>query len=303
MNILSSIGNTPIVEMSNINSGNPGVKIYGKLEGVNPGGSIKDRPAHYMIKAAESSGELTRNKIILEATSGNTGIALAMIGAAKAYKVKLLMPECVSSERLHILKAMGAEVELTPSEKGTDGAIEKANQLRQENPNKYYIPNQFGNNNNCLAHYETTGPEIFKQTKGNIDIFVAGIGTTGTIMGASSYLKQKNKNIKIIGIEPQEGHSIQGLKNMSESMIPEIYDPKILDKKIMVDDDEAFETTRKLALLEGIFAGMSSGAAVAGAMRISKEINHGIIVVILPDRGERYLSTLLFRSFCGKCPP
>ena len=303
MSILSAIGNTPLVELNKLNSKRPKVRILGKLEGTNPGGSVKDRPAYYMIKKAEAAGQLTKGKIILEPTSGNTGIALAMIGAAKGYHVKLCMPECVSIERQRILQALNAEVVLTPAKEGTDGAIRKAHQLLDAEPDKYYMPNQFANENNVLAHYETTGPEIFSQTKGKIDVFVAGMGTTGTLMGVNRFFKEKKPDVKIVGIEPPEGHTIQGLKNMRESIVPEIYDPEVLDEKITIDDDQAFETTRALAANEGIFVGMSSGAAVAGALQIAKDMSSGTIVVILPDRGDRYLSTMLFRSICAKCPP
>jgi cysteine synthase B len=303
MNILSAIGNTPLVELVNLNTKKPKVKIFGKLEASNPGGSVKDRPAYYMIKHAEESGELSRKKIIIEPTSGNTGIALAMIAAAKEYRIKLFMPECVSTERQHILEAFGANVVLTPAREGTDGAIIRAHRLLQEEPDKYYMPNQFENKNNVHAHYETTGPELFSQTKGEIDVFVAGMGTTGTLMGAGRYLKEKNPRIRIIGIEPTAGHTIQGLKNMSESIVPKIYCPDELDEKIIIEDGEAFEITRLLITKEGIFVGMSSGAAVAGALRIAKEMDSGTIVVMLPDRGDRYLSTTLFRSICAKCPP
>jgi len=192
---------------------------------------------------------------------------------------------------------------LTPAKEGTDGAIRRAQQLLAEEPTKYYMPNQFENENNVLAHYETTGPEIFSQTKGEIDVFVAGMGTTGTLMGVSRYLKEKKPEIRIVGVEPHVGHTIQGLKSMKESIVPKIYDPKKVDEKIIIGDEEAFETTRQLATKEGLFVGMSSGAAVAGALQIANRMDSGTIVVILPDRGERYLSTTLFRSICAKCPP
>jgi len=302
MNILSAIGNTPLIELTNLKV-NSKVRIFGKLEGSNPGGSVKDRPVYYMIKKAEESGQLTKEKIILEPTSGNTGIALAMIGAAKGYRVKLFMPECVTTERQRILEAFGAEVVLTPARESTDGAIIRAHQIFNEEPDKYYMPNQFSNENNVLAHYETTGPEIFSQTKGEIDVFVAGMGTTGTLMGVSKYLKEKKPEVRTVGVEPMEGHTIQGLKNMNESIVPKIYDPEGLDEKIIVEDGEAFETTRLLVTKEGVFVGMSSGAAVAGALRIAKKMSSGTTVVILPDRGDRYLSTTLFRPICAKCPP
>ncbi len=303
MSITSAIGNTPLVELTHLNSKRPSVRIFGKLEGANPGGSIKDRPAYYMIKRAEESGELAPGKILLEATSGNTGIAVAMIGAAKGYRVKLCMPECVSTERQQILRALGADVVLTPAREGTDGAIRKAHQLLESEPDTYYMPNQFENESNTLAHYETTGPEILAQTKGQIDVFVAGMGTTGTLMGVKRFFQEKKPQVKVIGVEPGVGHTIQGLKNMTESMVPGIYDPNLLDEKITVEDGEAFETTRMLAANEGIFVGMSSGAAVAGALAIAGQMTHGTIVAILPDRGDRYLSTTLFRSICAKCPP
>lgn len=302
MSVESSIGNTPLVQLTNLNR-QLNARIYGKLEGCNPGGSIKDRPAYYMIEYAEKSGELTRDKIILEPTSGNTGISLAMIGAARGYRVKLLMPECVSTERKHILEAFGAEVILTHARDGTDGAIRLVQQILEQEPDKYYMPNQFKNQNNVLAHYKTTGPEIFSQTDGQIDVLVAGMGTTGTLMGMSKFFKEKKPEVRVIGVEPIEGHSIQGLKNMSEAIVPGIYDPEMLDEKIVVEDGEAFEMCRQLATKEGLFVGMSSGAAVVGAVRIAEQRESGIIVVILPDRGDRYLSTTLFRSICAKCPP
>jgi len=303
MSILSAIGNTPLIELNNLNNKKPKVRILGKLEGSNPGGSVKDRPAYWMVKKAEESGRLNKGKIILEPTSGNTGIALAMIGAAKGYRVKLCMPECVSTERQRILEALSAEVVLTPASQGTDGAIRKAHQLLDTESDKYYMPNQFENESNVLAHYETTGPEVFSQTKGEIDVFVAGMGTTGTLMGAGRYLKETKPEVRIVGIEPTEGHTIQGLKNMTESIVPRVYNPQMLDEKITVEDGQAFETTRLLAAREGVFVGISSGAAVAGALRIAETMTSGTIVVILPDRGDRYLSTTLFRSICAKCPP
>lgn len=300
--IFDAIGNTPLIELKNIN-GNKRVNILGKFEGSNPGGSIKDRPAYYMICKAEESGELTKDKIVVEPTSGNMGIALAMIGAAKGYRVKLFMPECVSTERQGALMALGAELVLTPAKESTDGAIRRAWEFVDKEPEKSYMPNQFDNVNNVLAHYETTGPEIFSQTKGEINVFVAGMGTTGTLMGIAKYLKEKKPGVRIVGVEPTEGHTIQGLKNMNESIVPKIYRPETFDEKIVVEDGEAFETTRLLATKEGLFLGMSSGAAVAAALCVAKNLDSGTVVVILPDRGDRYLSTTLFRSVCAKCPP
>ena len=303
MSILSAIGNTPLVELTNLNNKKPGVKLFAKLEGSNPGGSVKDRAAYWMIKKAEEAGELSKGIVILEPTSGNTGIALAMIGAAKGYAVKLCMPQCVSIERQQTLKALNAEVVLTPAKEGTDGAIRKAHELLDAEPEKYYMPNQFENENNCMAHYYSTGPELLAQTNGQIDVFVAGMGTTGTLMGICKFFKEKKPQVKVIGIEPPEGHTIQGLKNMKESIVPKIYNPEMLDEKITIEDGEAFETTRQLAAKEGIFVGMSSGAAVAGALRIAHKMDTGTIVALLPDRGDRYLSTMLFMSVCAKCPP
>lgn len=302
MSVLSVIGNTPLVQLTKMVN-NSKLKILCKLEGNNPGGSVKDRPAYYMIIKAEESGELNHNKTILEPTSGNTGIALAMIGVAKGYKVKLTMPECVSVERRRVLEAFGAELELTPADQGTDGAIRRAHVILEEESEKYYMPNQFQNENNVLSHYETTGPEIVAQTNGDIDYFVAGMGTSGTLMGAGQYLKERKPDVKIYGIEPNFGHKIQGLKNMNESIVPTIYNSEKLDKKINIDDEVAYETTRNLVEQEGIFVGMSSGAAVAGALKFAENIDSGTMVVILPDRGDRYLSTTLFRSVCAECPP
>lgn len=302
MSVIDSIGNTPLIELKNLNS-IPHVRLMAKLEGSNPGGSVKDRAALYMVKKAIESGHLKPGKTILEPTSGNTGIALAMIGATLGYKVKLTMPECVSMERRRTIEAFGAEIELTAGYHSTDGAIIRAHQVIEENPDQYFMPNQFDNENNVLAHYETTGPEIFSQTKGEVDVFVAGMGTTGTLMGVSKYLRERKPSVKIVGVEPTENHSIQGLKNMHESIVPRIFRAVALDEEITITDDEAFETTRVLATREGLFVGMSSGAAVAGALKFAKGLKSGTVVVMLPDRGDRYLSTKLFMSTCAQCPP
>ena len=302
MGVIDSIGNTPLVELSNLN-GNPRVRIMAKLEGSNPGGSVKDRAAYYMLKRAIESGELSPGKTIIEPTSGNTGIALAMIGAAMGYRVELTMPECVSVERQRAIEAFGAVIDLTPGDESTDGAIIRAHQIAQENPDQYYMPNQFDNENNVLAHYETTGPEIFTQTNGEVDVFVAGLGTTGTLMGVSRYLKERKPSARIVGIEPELDHKIQGLKNMHESIVPRIFQKDALDDQLTISDEEAFENTRLLATREGLFVGMSSGAALAGALKVAREMNSGTLVVLLPDRGDRYLSTCLFMSTCAKCPP
>jgi cysteine synthase B len=302
MGIIQCIGNTPLASIDGLNP-NPKVRLFAKLEGSNPGGSVKDRIALYMIEAAEREGKLTRDKIVLEATSGNTGIGLAMVAAAKKYRVKLTMPACVSMERRKILEAFGAELLLSPSEEGTDGAIRLAHRIYSEDSGMYFMPNQFDNQANVLAHYETTGKEIIEQTGGKITHFVAGMGTTGTLMGVGKRLKEFNKDIKIIGVEPVLNHRIQGLKNMSESIVPKIFDPSLLDERHVINDEEAFDITRMLAVKEGIFVGMSSGAAMHVGLRKSSELREGVIVVILPDRGDRYLSTSLFASICAKCPP
>jgi len=302
MSILKLIGKTPLVEINKINP-NKKVKILAKLEGNNPGGSVKDRPALYMVEEAEKSGELTKDKIILEPTSGNTGIGLAMVAAAKGYKAKLVMPACVSEERRRILEAFGTEIELSPAAQGVDGAIRRAHQIFESHPGVYYMPDQYSNPNNVKAHYEGTGQEIIEQTRGEVDVFVAGMGTTATLMGVGQRLKEFNPKIKIVGVEPTLGHRIQGLKNMNESIVPKIFDPKRLDERIIIDDETAFAMARKLAIIEGIFVGMSSGAAMAGALKVAEEMESGTIVVIFPDRGDRYLSTALFTSICAECPP
>jgi S-sulfo-L-cysteine synthase (O-acetyl-L-serine-dependent) len=300
--IARAVGNTPLVELNVINP-NPRVRILAKLEGNNPGGSVKDRPALYMLTGAEEAGKLTRDRTILEPTSGNTGIALAMLGAARGYRVKLVMPACVSLERRSVLEAYGAELVLSPAEEATDGAIRLAHHILAEEPDRYYMPNQYTNPDNVRAHYETTGPEIFAQTGGAVDVFVAGMGTGGTLMGAGKCLRERKPGIRVIGVEPRLGHKVQGLKNMREAIVPEIYHEENLDGKLTVEDDPAFETARMLALREGLFVGMSSGAAVAGALEIARQMDGGTIVVLLPDRGDRYLSTALFRSVCACCPP
>jgi len=293
-NILEIIGNTPMVKINKINP-NKRVNIFAKLEGVNPGGSIKDRVALKMIEEAEKSGELTSEKTIIEATSGNTGIALSMIAAVKGYKATMVMSEAVSIERRKMIQAFGTEVVLTDPDKGTDGAIIKVREMVAENPNRYYHTDQFSNMNNRNAHYETTAKEIWEQTDGQIDYFVAALGTSGTLMGVAAYLKEKNPNIKIVSAEPILGHYIQGLKNMKEALVPEIYDKSMLDEVIMIESEEAFETARSVVREEGISVGMSSGAAMLGALKLAEKIESGNIVTIFPDRGEKYLSTDLFK--------
>ena len=292
-NILQAIGRTPLIRLNRLNP-NPNVSIYAKFEGSNPTGSIKDRIALRMIEQAEAEGHLTRDRCILEPTSGNTGIGLAMLGAVKGYQVEIVMSEAVSVERRKMIQAYGATITLTPKEEGTDGAIRKAKELIQSNPEKYFMPDQFSNEYNKLAHYATTAEEIWQDTEGKIDYFVSSLGTSGTIMGVGKYLKEKNPDIKVVSAEPVKGHYIQGLKNMEEAIIPALYNPNKIDETIMVETEDAFEMARQLVHKEGIFGGMSSGAAILAAVEVAKEIDSGIIVAILPDRGEKYLSTGLF---------
>ena len=299
-NILQTIGNTPLVKINKLNS-NKKVNIYAKIEGVNPGGSIKDRIALKMIEQAEAEGKLTKEKTIIEATSGNTGISLAMIGVVLGYSVEIIMSGAVSIERQKMIKAFGAKVTLTDSKKGTDGAIIKTKELVGKYPEKYFRPDQFSNKYNKIAHYEGTAREILEQTNGEIDYFVSALGTSGTLMGVAAYLKKYDPKVKIVSAEPKEGHYIQGLKNMKEAIVPSIYDRDLLDEIIIIDTEEAFETARNIAKKEGIFVGMSSGAAMLAALEIAKKINSKKhngkvinIVTIFPDRGEKYLSTGLF---------
>lgn len=293
-NILNTIGNTPLVRINKLNP-NKDVTIYAKIEGFNPTGSIKDRIALRMIEQAEEEGILTKGKTIIEPTSGNTGISIAMIGTIKGYDVEIVMSTAVSIERQKMIKAFGAKLTLTDSEKGTDGAILKARELVKEYPDKYFMPDQFTNKYNKIAHYATTAKEIWEQTNGNIDYFVSSIGTSGTIMGVGLHLKEHNPNVSIVCAEPIKGHYIQGLKNMEEAIVPAIYDPSKIDQKIIVESEAAFETARQIAKQEGILVGMSSGAAMNAAIVVAKKIKSGTIVVIFPDRGEKYLSTDLFK--------
>lgn len=305
MSVVDAIGNTPLVEIKHLwDSQKTGIRIMAKLEGSNPGGSVKDRPAYFMIKEAIASGKLVPGKTILEATSGNTGIGMAMIAAAMGLKIKLTMPTCVSEERRTVLQALGAELELTPGSERTDGAIRRAHHIMEYEGDRYFMPNQFDNPQSYLSHYHTTGPEVLQQTSGEIDFFVAGMGTTGTLMGCSLFLKEKKPSVKIVGIEPTLNHRLQGLKNMKEAIVPKIYDPSKLDCIISCADEEAFNTTRDLSLREGLFCGISSGAAMWGALQVARDISRGsTVVVIFPDRGDRYLSTEVFRSICALCPP
>lgn len=293
-NILQTIGNTPLVRINKLNPNKKAI-IYAKIEGNNPTGSIKDRIALKMIQQAEAEDLLLKGKTIIEPTSGNTGIGLAMIGAVKGYEVEIVMSKAVSIERRKMIEAFGAKVTLTNAKLGTDGAITKARKLVKENPEKYFMPDQFSNKYNKIAHYKTTGEEIWQQTNGKIDYFVSAIGTSGTIMGVGRALRENNPKIKIVSAHPIRGHYIQGLKNMEEAIVPAIYNPSEIDETVMIETESAFEMTRKIIKEEGIFVGMSSGAAMLAAIEIAKKIKSGTIVVIFPDRGEKYLTTSLFK--------
>jgi len=293
-NILETIGRTPMVKINKLNP-KPHIPLYAKLEGFNPTGSIKDRIAFKMIEQAEECGALTPGKTIIEPTSGNTGIGLAMIGAVKGYAVEIVMSAAVSVERRKMIEAFGAKTTLTDATKGTDGAIMKAHELCRTYPDKYFMPNQFSNEYNKLAHYETTAHEIWEDTGGRVTHFVSALGTSGTLMGVGMGLKGKNPNIQIVEAHPVLGHYIQGLKNMKEAIVPAIYDPTQIDRSVMIESEEAFAMARKIVAQEGIFVGMSSGAAMVAALECLKDMEEGFMVVIFPDRGEKYLSTGLFQ--------
>lgn len=285
--ILEAIGNTPLVELRNV-SPNPRVRIFAKLEGQNPGGSLKDRIAHYMIKAAEQSGELTPERIILEATSGNTGIGLALIGIVKGYKVKVVMPDNLSQERTQLLQAFGADIVYSDGALGTNGAIVMALNMVGED-GRYYMPFQFGNENNPRAHYETTGPEILRDLP-DLDVFVAGLGTGGTLTGTGRRLKEHNPNIRVIATLPPVGDLVQGLRSLDEGFIPPVLDESLLDERMVVDSRTSFAAAKELLQKEGIFAGVSSGAVLHTAQRVAQQMDEGKIVVLLPDGGWKYLS-------------
>ncbi len=289
--ILDIIGKTPVVFLKTIGK----VDLLIKLEGLNPSGSIKDVPVHYMILDAEKKGLLKKGSTIIEATSGNTGIALSMISAIKGYKAKIVMPSNASEERIKIMKAYGAEVILTPSNQGIDGAIRKVKELIKKNPELVYL-DQYNNQANWLGHYYLTANEVWRQTNGQVTHVVAGMGTGGTLMGLSKRLHELDPEVRIIGVEPIKGHHIQGLKNMSESRVPGIYKEEWLDDKRMINDEEAFSAARRLAKKYGILGGMSTGAALAVGEKIARKLEYGVVVVISPDGGFKYLSTKLFND-------
>jgi cysteine synthase B len=296
-NILGTVGITPAVRLTKLVASRPDVQVYAKLEGFNPTGSVKDRIALSMVEQAEKDGVLKPGDTIIEATSGNTGIGLAMVGRVKGYRVILLLPEGVSVERRKFLVALGAEIILTPGKEGTDGAIRLVRKIVAENPGKYFNPDQFANPANRQTHYLHTGVEIWEQSKHKITHFVAGIGTSGTLGGAGARLKELNPDIKIIEVQPNFGHAIQGLKNLNEAVIPQLYSlaAPLVDQHVEIQTEEAYDLARKITSEEGIFVGMSCGAALGGVLRILPDVPpNSVIFVIFPDRGEKYLSTRLY---------
>jgi cysteine synthase B len=291
-NILDTIGKTPLICLNNISEGiNEKVKIYAKLESYNPGGSVKDRAALQMIKDAEKAGYLTKDKIIIDSTSGNTGIAYAMIAAVKGYKTKIIIPKNASIERKKIIAGFGADIVYSSPFEGSDGAIRLAREIYNKEPDKYYMPDQYNNPSNLKAHYLTTGPEIIEQTKGKITHFIAGLGTTGTIMGTGKALREFNPDIMIIAVEPDDAmHGIEGLKHLKSSLVPGIYDRNTPDEKIYVNTDKAYDMVKIITTVGGLPVGHSSGAAMVAALEVAKRLKEGIIVAIFPDGGDRYLS-------------
>jgi cysteine synthase B len=288
--VLDLIGNTPLVRLSAFESGLRNVELWAKAEWKNPGGSVKDRPAARMILEGERSGQLTRDKIILDATSGNTGIAYAMIGAARGYRVRLCVPENVTPERKRILSAYGAEIVFTDPMEGSDGAIIRAKAMFAEKPDLYFYPDQYNNPGNWRAHYDTTAPEVIEQTEGRLTHFVAGLGTSGTFIGAGRRLREYNASIRLISVQPDSPlHGLEGLKHMATAIVPGIYDPSVADEDLSVSTEEAFELTRQLART-GLFVGISSGANLAGALQIARRSPNAVIVVVFCDGGEKYLS-------------
>lgn len=291
-NILDTIGRTPLLCLNKITRHiNKNIKIYAKLERYNPGGSVKDRAAYQMIKDAEEAGLLAGEKVILDSSSGNTGIAYAMIAAVRGYRVKIVLPRNASVERKKIISEFGAEIVYSSEFEGSDGAIRLAREIYDQNPDKYYMPDQYNNPSNWKAHYLTTGPEILEQTGGRITHFVASVGTAGTIMGTGKALKEFNPDIKVIAIQPDDAmHGIEGLKHMESSTLPGIYKPDFPDKTVCVNTEKAYDMVKKIILTEGLSVGHSSGAAMVGAFDVAKKLEDGIIVVIFPDGGDRYLS-------------
>jgi [CysO sulfur-carrier protein]-thiocarboxylate-dependent cysteine synthase len=297
--LIEAIGNTPIVEMPRM-SPKPSVRLFAKLEGQNPSGSVKDRIAKYMIEDAERRGVLTKDRIVLEPTSGNTGISLAMICRIKGYRLKVVIPESVSAERTELLTAFGAEIVYSDGARGTNGSIEVAKQIAAEDP-AYFMPYQYGNEMNPRAHYETTGPEILRDLP-EIDVFVAGMGTGGTLTGTGRYLKEKKPGVKVVAAVPHPGDLVQGLRSLEEGFIPPVLDESILDGKIVVDSHTSFASSKELTQKEGIFAGISAGAVVKTAQRVAERLDAGNIVCLFADAGWKYLSTQLWTTDYNDLP-
>lgn len=288
--VIDLIGNTPMIRLSSFEKGLRNVELWAKAEWRNPGGSVKDRPAARMMADGERSGALTRDKILIDATSGNTGIAYAMIAAARGYRVRLCVPENVTPERKRILRAFGADIVFTNPMEGSDGAIIRVKAMYAEDPDRYFYPDQYSNPGNWLSHYDTTAPEIIEQTDGRLTHFVAGLGTSGTFVGAARRLREFNASIRLISVQPDSPlHGLEGLKHMATAIVPGIYDPAVADEDLGVATEEAFELTRRLAR-DGLFVGISSGANLAGALRVARQTSDAVIVVIFPDGGEKYLS-------------
>jgi S-sulfo-L-cysteine synthase (O-acetyl-L-serine-dependent) len=289
--VLDMIGRTPLVRLHQFERETRGVELYAKAEWQNPGGSVKDRAAARMILDGEATGKLNANRIIIDATSGNTGIAYAMVGAARGYRVKLCLPDNASSERKLILRALGAELVLTNPLEGTDGAIREARRLYAEDPERYFYPDQYNNDANWQAHYDTTAPEIIEQTSGRLTHFVAGLGTSGTFVGTGRRLRKFNPAIRLISFQPDSPfHGLEGLKHMDTAIVPGIYDSGLADEDLRVETERAYRMVRRLAREEGLLAGISSGAAVAAMVDVAKRLDRGIVVTVFPDGAEKYLS-------------
>ncbi len=293
---LEMIGNTPLIRLCNFDSIRPGVEVYAKAEWYNLGGSVKDRAALRIVEDAERDGRLTPEKVLVDSTSGNTGIAYALICAVKGYACELLMPENVSEERKRIIAAYGAKITYTDPYEGSDGAIRAVREMVAREPEKYFYADQYNNPSNWRAHYDTTGPELWGQTHGCITHFVAPVGTTGTITGAGRYLQQCNPDTQIIGVQPDDPfHGIEGLKHLETAIVPGIYDEQLLDRTVFVSTEDAYDTARQLAHREGLLVGQSSGAALKAALDVAAQIDRGVIVALMPDGGSRYLSTSLWQ--------
>ncbi|OLB62882.1 MAG: cysteine synthase [Acidobacteria bacterium 13_2_20CM_2_66_4] len=289
--VFDMIGRTPLVRLHQFERETPGVELYAKAEWQNPGGSVKDRAAARMILEGEASGKLVRGKTILDATSGNTGIAYAMVGAARGYTVRLCVPENASPERKVILRALGAELVLTSPLEGSDGAIREARRLYAKDPDRYFYPDQYSNDANWRAHYDTTAPEIIEQTSGRITHFVAGLGTSGTFIGTGRRLRNYSPAIKLISFQPDSPfHGLEGLKHMESAIVPAIYDPTLADEDLRIDTDEAYRMVRRLAREEGMLAGISSGAAMVATLHVARRLDRGVVVTVFPDGAEKYLS-------------